>query len=88
MNETLFQNLIFLGIMSSTLKGRNSGVNMKITPIINPFGIVERVCVKFYTNERDKEEGKKCSQNSVSRIIILNCFLLLIFVNSIIKTIA
>ena len=62
MNETLFQNLIFLGIMSSTLKGRNSGVNMKITPIINPFGIVERVCVKFYTNERDKEEFVFSSQ--------------------------
>ena len=62
MNETLFQNLIFLGIMSSTLKGRNSNVKMKMTPIINPFGIVERVCVTFYTDERDKKEFVFSSQ--------------------------
>lgn len=62
MNETLFQNLIFLGIMSSTLKGRNSSVNMKMTPIINPFGIVEKVCVTFYTDERDKKEFVFSSQ--------------------------
>ena len=56
MNENLFQNLIFLGIMSATLKDRGSIVRMKITPFTNPFGSVEKVGIKLYINEKDKEE--------------------------------
>lgn len=56
MNENLFQNLIFLGIMSATLKDRGSIVRMKMTPFTNPFGSVEKVSIKLYTNEKDKEE--------------------------------
>ena len=56
MNENLFQNLIFLGIMSATLKDRGSIVRMNMTPFTNPFGNVEKVSIKLYTSEKDKEE--------------------------------
>lgn len=56
MNQNLFQNLIFLGIMSATLKDRGSIVRMKITPFTNPFGSVEKVGIKLYINEKDKKE--------------------------------
>ena len=55
MNENMFQNLIFLGIMSEALAKRNC-IKMKMTPTTNEFGLVESVRVKLYSCEANKEE--------------------------------
>ena len=48
MNENMFQNLIFLGIMSEALTKRNC-IKMKLTPTTNEFGLVESVRVRLYS---------------------------------------
>jgi hypothetical protein len=55
MNENMFQNLIFLGIMSEALAKRNC-IKMKLTPTTNEFGLVESVRIKLYSCEANKEE--------------------------------
>ena len=55
MNENMFQNLIFLGIMSEALAKRGC-IKMKMTPTTNEFGLVESVRVNLYSCEANKEE--------------------------------
>ena len=55
MNENMFQNLIFLGIMSEALAKRNC-IKMKMTPTTNEFGLVESVRVRLYSCETNKED--------------------------------
>ena len=55
MNENMFQNLIFLGIMSEVLSKRGC-IKMKLTPTTNEFGIVESVRVRLYSCEVNKED--------------------------------
>ena len=55
MNENMFQNLIFLGIMSEALAKRNC-IKMKFTPTTNEFGLVESVRVRLYSDERTNKE--------------------------------
>ena len=55
MNENMFQNLIFLGIMTEVLSKRNC-IKMKLTPTTNEFGIVESVRVRLYSCEANKED--------------------------------
>ena len=55
MNENMFQNLIFLGVMSEALAKRNC-IKMKLTPTTNEFGLVVSVCVKLYSCEANKED--------------------------------
>lgn len=54
MNENMFQNLIFLGIMTESLSKRNR-IKMKLIPTTNEFGLVESVCVRLYSNENKED---------------------------------
>lgn len=66
MNETMFQNLIFLGIMTESLSKRNR-IKMKLIPTTNEFGLVESVCVRLYSNEKTNKEDFIFSSVDLSR---------------------
>ena len=66
MNENMFQNLIFLGIMTESLSKRNC-IKMKLIPTTNEFGLVESVRVRLYSNEKTKKEDFIFSSVDLSR---------------------
>ena len=67
MNENMFQNLIFLGVMSEALAKRNC-IKMKLTPTTNEFGLVESVRVRLYSDERTNKEDFIFSSADLSRL--------------------